>query len=400
MTSNVLVDNSIRSLYNWVKSEEYYGWDPYDALNSKLVSKLCFNSPLLEILITQLNKYSILNIRPILSIEKGLDVKGISLFAQSFSKMYSLTKDQQYKDDLYKCIHFLKNKSLKQKYDFDCWAGHYFNYRGFDKSILAPDIPDVITTSNVIKAIADSYSIFEDEELKYIGKSAYDFLIKYLLGKTDDGLYYLKYDPLSENKIVINASAEGLSAICRLMSLFDDIEMKRIACKLSEFLISTQDSDGCWIYSRYSSGKVRRQTDFHQGFIIDSLVEYLSFAELKQKDILIESIKKGADFYRKRQFLDDGRCYYRYPKLYPIDIHNQAQGIITFSKLSMFDTEFLEFAKKIVKWTTFNMQDNSGYFFYQKNNIITNKIPYMRWGAAWMMLALATYLEKAEVEKW
>jgi hypothetical protein len=400
MTCNILADNSIRSLYNWVKSEEYYGWDPYDALNSKVVSKLCSNSTLLQILITQLNKYSIFNIRPILSIDKGLDVKGMSLFAQSFSKIYYLTNNHRYKDDLSKCVQFLKSKSLKQKYDFDCWAGHYFYYRGVDKSILSPDIPDVITTSNVIKAITDSYSVFKDEELKYIGKSAYNFLIKYLLRKTDDNLSYLKYDPLSENKIVINASAEGLSAICRLIPLFDDIEMKKIAYKLSEFLIYSQDSDGCWIYSRYNNGKVRHQTDFHQGFILDSLIEYLPFAELQHRNSLIGSIKRGADFYRKKQFLDDGRCYYRYPKQYPVDIHNQAQGIITFSKLSTFDKESLEFAKKIVEWTISNMQDDSGYFFYQKNRIITNKIPYMRWGAAWMMLALATYLEKAEVEKW
>jgi uncharacterized protein YyaL (SSP411 family) len=397
---DVLVDSSIKSLYNWVKTKDYCGWDPYDALNSELVSKLCSNSQLLEILITQLNKYSILNIRPILCIEKGMDIKGISLFAQSFSKIYVLTNDQQYKADLLECINFLKNKSLKQKYGFDCWAGHYFKYRGFDGSILTPDIPDVITTSNVIKAMVDSYSIFKDDELKDIGKSAYDFLIKYLLGKTDGGGYYLKYDTVSENKIVINASAEALSAICRLMPLFGDNEMRRIASKLSEFLISTQDSDGCWIYSKYKSGKVRRQTDFHQGFIIDSLVEYLPFAESNKQDLLMGAVKRGVNFYRKKQFLNNGRCYYRYPKLYPTDIHNQAQGVITFSKLSTFDKESLEFAKKILEWTIFNMQDNSGYFFYQKNRILTNKIPYMRWGAAWMMLSMATYLEKAGVEKW
>ena len=138
-----------------------------------------------------MNKYSTLNIRPILGIEKGLDIKGISLFAQSYSKIYSLTNDQQYKDDLVECINFLKNKSLKQKYGFDCWAGHYFNYRGFDGSTLTPDIPDVITTSNVIKAIVDSYLIFKDDELKNIAKSAYDFLIKHLLGKTDEWAFII-----------------------------------------------------------------------------------------------------------------------------------------------------------------------------------------------------------------
>src|SRR5690606_140930 len=113
MTFDVIVDNSMKSLYGWVKSEEYYGWDPYDALNSKIVNKFCSNSQLLEILVTQLNKYSILNIRPIIGVEKGLDVKGMSLFAQSFSKIYSLTNDQRYKEDLFECSNFLKNKSLK-----------------------------------------------------------------------------------------------------------------------------------------------------------------------------------------------------------------------------------------------------------------------------------------------
>ncbi|WP_243685501.1 hypothetical protein [Methanosarcina barkeri] len=275
---------------------------PYDALNSKIVNKFCSSSQLLEILVTQLNKYSILNIRPIIGVEKGLDVKGMSLFAQSFSKIYSLTNDQRYKEDLFECSNFLKNKSLKQKYGFDCWAGHYFYHRGFDGDILTPEIPDIITTSNVIKAMVDSYLIFKDEALKDIGKSACDFLIKDLLRKTDDGLYYLQYDTLSEDKIVTDASAKGLTAICKLMPLFDDAEMRTVACKLSEFLIRTQDSDGCWIYTKYKSGKIRRQTDFHQGFIIDSLVEYLSFAEPKEQDRLIDSIKRGVNFYRKNSF--------------------------------------------------------------------------------------------------
>jgi hypothetical protein len=39
VTSNVLLDNSISTLYKWVRSEKYYGWVPYDALNSKLVPR-------------------------------------------------------------------------------------------------------------------------------------------------------------------------------------------------------------------------------------------------------------------------------------------------------------------------------------------------------------------------
>jgi hypothetical protein len=36
------------------------------------------------------------------------------------------------------------------------------------------------------------------------------------------------------------------------------------------------------------------------------------------------------------------------------------------------------------------MQDKEGYFYYQIYPLIINKIPYMRWGQAWMLLALST----------
>ena len=52
------------------------------------------------------------------------------------------------------------------------------------------------------------------------------------------------------------------------------------------------------------------------------------------------------------------------------------------------------FAEKIAKWTIENMQDEKGYFYYQKWPFLTNKIAYMRWGQAWMMLALSTLFEK------
>ena len=32
MNAKAILWESIDSLYNWVKKEKYYGWDPYDAL--------------------------------------------------------------------------------------------------------------------------------------------------------------------------------------------------------------------------------------------------------------------------------------------------------------------------------------------------------------------------------
>lgn len=51
---------------------------------------------------------------------------------------------------------------------------------------------------------------------------------------------------------------------------------------------------------------------------------------------------------------------------------------------------------KIAKWAINNMQDNKGYFYYQKTRWYTNKIPYMRWSQAWMFYALAQFLSFPE----
>jgi hypothetical protein len=106
------------------------------------------------------------------------------------------------------------------------------------------------------------------------------------------------------------------------------------------------------------------------------------------------SITKGINYYRKEQFFDNGMSKWRLPKIYPVDIHNQSQGIITFSKLRSYHPSYFNFAKTIKEWTIENMQDKTGYFYYRKFRYYYNKIPYMRWSQSWMLLALITLIEK------
>ncbi len=47
-------------------------------------------------------------------------------------------------------------------------------------------------------------------------------------------------------------------------------------------------------------------------------------------------------------------------------------------------------ARTIAEWTIKNMQDEKGFFYYQKWPMVTNKIPFIRWSQAWMLLALAS----------
>ena len=139
--------------------------------------------------------------------------------------------------------------------------------------------------------------------------------------------------------------------------------------------------------------KERYQIDFHQGFILDAIHDYLMYIN-PQDEKYRKTLLKGSIFYITMQFHESGYSYWRLPLRWPVDIHNQAQGIITGCKLHGFfnQKKYLDFSKKIFDWTVKNMQDTTGYFYYQKWPFFINRISYMRWGQAWMMLALSILL--------
>ena len=194
-----------------------------------------------------------------------------------------------------------------------------------------------------------------------------------------------------DKTVVLNASALGASLLARVSDYTKNRRFRDKAQAAFNFVLSRQLGDGRWEYSYdYVTDRPRSQTDWHQGFILDSLLSYIQ--KSKDKNIM-DQIKLGANFYKK-QFRHDGSSFWRYNQMdYPINIHNQAQGIITFSRLSHYFPEYLEVAERILEWTLDNLYSNNGTFYYQKGRLLKNKIIYIRWSQSWMLLAMTTYLE-------
>jgi uncharacterized protein YyaL (SSP411 family) len=388
VTSNP-ISKSIVKLFNWVVNNQYLGWDIYDGLNSPLLRDI--KSHYLRVFVLQANKYCPINMRPFLKIEKGLDLKGMTLFAQAYASLYTATDDKRYLTEMQNAVEFIKEKSLKKNCGYDCWASHYYPYTSINGSTLSLELPDIIGTSQAIIALIESYKITKNAVEKEIASSAIDYLVNELF--IDDAeIPFFKYTGSNEDPklITLNASAQALEAVSAFQKLEYRSNLKSICEKASQTLLHTQRDDGSWVYSIHRNGSTKRvQLDFHQGYIIDGLLAYLPYSN--DQDSIRNCIARASDYYQNILFRRDGRGYYRHPLPYPIDIHNQAQGIITFSKLSSLDRDYLDFANEIALWTVKNMQDRSGYFYYQKWPVMTNKIPHMRWGQAWMMLALATF---------
>jgi len=388
--------NSVLDLYAFVQKNGFEGYDPYDGLNSKFTSGISSNSKWLKIFIIQSIKSCPINLRTILGIKKGINLKGVGLFSSAFLKLYKLTNEKKFLKDAELCLELLKNSSLKEKYSNYCWAGSYFNIQ-FPDDLGTPDIPSIICTSTCASAFLEHYEASGSEESLKIANSSANFIIDNLYIRDKEKSFF-KYTPTyNKNIIVYNASTLGVKLLSHTYKYTKNKEILELSKRVMDYIISKQKPNGAWYFSE-TNGIERMQIDFHQGFILNALNDFIKHTN-SDNEKYTDALLKGAEFYKNEQFLPDGRCKWRYPRLWPIDIHNQAQGIITFSKLSDIRPEYLEFAKTITKWTIDNLQDESGYFYYQKWPIITNKISYMRWGQAWMLLALSTLLEISQHEK-
>ena len=391
VNSRFMVMDSLKSLFQWIIQEGPLGWDPYDAMNSPWDQRL--KNPYLRILLIQMNMYSPVNLRPLLKVKKGIDLKGTTLLTQAYAKMYRISRDRLYLERLVKGLEFISSMSLRDKFDYDCWASHYYPFMSIDKNQLEHDLPDIIGTSRAIIALVEGYKILQDPMFLNKAISASYFLSDILYEK-NDGFPYFNYTITeTTRRIVPDASAHALEALASVLQVHSDNSLRDICEETAQALIESQRDNGSWIHVIYpDEGTKREQLDFHQGYIIDGLLSFLPLSD--NRDDLVNCIERGSLFYKNYLFRYDGSSYYRYPIPCPVDIHNQAQGIITLTKLSAFDHNYLNYAELIAEWTIEQMQDKTGYFYYQKWLGIINKTPHMRWGQAWMMLALSTLLEK------
>jgi len=382
------LEKSLTKLHTYCNAQGYKGYDPYDTLNSFFpFSKLGSSIPVYAI---QVQKRNPVNIRPLLGIKKDYNPKGLGLFLKAYSILYQIYGDEKYLkqcNELYNTLIDLTSKG----YSGACW-GYNFDWAS-PGSYLPRYTPSVVVTSFVVDGLIEYYKIDPSTQIKETIISSGNYIINDLpITKLENGICFA-YTEKSKG-CCYNASLLGVETLAKIYSINKNSSLLDQARSAVNYVLTQQKPDGSWYYSiDFKTGKERRQIDFHQGFVLMSLENYMRYSGDYDSKI-ISALKKGLEFYRNEQFKENGVSKWRLPKEYPIDIHNQAQGIITFAELSKYSNEYLQFAETIAEWSIKNMQDAEGYFYYRNYRFYKNKIPFMRWGQDWMLLALATLLKK------
>ena len=88
MKDTEIIEESLQRLVNYIESQNYRGYDPYDALKSPLFRlPILKSNKLIRFGAQQLVKRSPLNLRPLLGIPKGYNPVTLGLCIQGYSNL-------------------------------------------------------------------------------------------------------------------------------------------------------------------------------------------------------------------------------------------------------------------------------------------------------------------------
>ena len=376
---NLDVKPHIEKLRKHIEANDFAGYDPYDALNSPALRLLSSRSKYLRIFFTQLLKKLPINLRPILGIKKGLNPKALGLFLWGYAKLYAVSKDPSYLQTIYQLLDLLEETKSKG-YSGNCWG---YNFDWQSRAFYVPKYtPTIVNSSFVGHALVDTYRLTGLERALNMALSIPSFILNDLNRTNDNGNHCFSYTPL-DSTAVHNANLLGASLLIRIYKYAIDEMLKQSALSALAYAMDHQREDGSWYYAETDFQKWI--DSFHTGFNLQSIYYFLQEGLATEHE---KQFNKGVSFYKENFFLNDGTPKYYHNRIYPIDIHSPSQAIAFFSSIG---DEFKDFTRIIFRWMINYMQDEKGFFYFQKTPFFTNKISYLRWSQAWAFHALTSF---------
>ena len=371
-------------LLDRLRAEDFAGFDPFDSLNSRLLSVTPFyRNSFIRLAWLQLGKRSPINLRPLLGVPKRRNPKGMGLVISGLVNDYHRTREGQLLVEASELAQWLlEERSNPDEWGHSCW-GYHFDWQA--RAFYVPaGKPNVITTCYVARALFELGKVTADESLIAASLDAARFISKHLYTEADGRRFYA-YIP-GESAFVHNASLWGAAWCGFAGKELGDAALVEQALEVARQSVQEQAEDGSWVYG------ARHHHQFKDGFHTGYNLEALSLL----RDALLTDefdgcIAKGYQHYVGTFFEPDGTAKYYDSSVYPLDMHSFAQAIFTLLKVGG-RAEDLALCDKVVQRAIELMyRPSTGLFIYQKTRHFTNRINYMRWTQAWAYCSFAFY---------
>ena len=380
------VSKTVSALLAYCRANDWAGYDPYDALNSKLFGALPFlDFKASRIALTQALKRSPVNLRSLLFVPKTKNPKALALFLSSLLKLHKLGLVRKGDLSLTIADELISLRSAGEKYS--CW-GYSFPWQ--TRTVKVPrGAPNLVCTTFVASSLLDAHDELDQARFLEIALSAGEYLVNELYYTESDRVASFHY-PLPTSKAKVhNANFLAAALLSRLFYLTGDARFLVPALAAARYSVSRQNHDGSWSYGESSSQQWI--DNFHTGYNLCALRAIAQYAKTSEFDA---NIRNGFQFYRNHFFREDGAPRYFHDRTYPIDVHCIAQSILTLLEFQDLDQTAVELAGTVYHWAMKNMWSEAGFFYYRKLRTLTIRTSYIRWSQAWMLLALTRLLEE------
>ena len=397
MSQNNEIQPALLKLEEWVVRAQWKAYDTFDGLSSPYARYFTLERPFLRRVWQQGIRRFPLNLRPLLGIQTAMSTKGMGFFAQGYLRLHQATGAETYREKMRFCLDWLIQHRCKEFQGY-CWGNHFdYESRG---GRIPPGTPTVVWTSLIGHAFLDSYEAFAEPKDLEVARGVAEFILNEL-GWTETGrdicINYIPENggrPVKGEHGIHNSNVLGAGLLARVHSFSPNSKYLERAEKAVAFTVRDQLPNGAWYYG--SHPRWHWVDSFHTGYNLEAIDHYTRGSGDPQ---FKSSLEKGYKFFVDTFFGPDGTPRYYDNKTSPLDIQCASQGIQTLVNLRKLDPRSVAMATRVAQWTIANMQDKTGYFYYRKYPLVTNRTPTLHWGQATMFAALATWLQQKNFRK-
>lgn len=391
---------SARRLDAWVCKNGWSGYDPYDiqgtkpymvllnvkrTLTGRMLRRLTLGPLLLGEAVFPTSFRSLFRVNPM------VNAKGMALFGRGYLQLFETTGERQYRDRAIECLEWLK-ENRNSAFLEPCW-GYPFNWHS---GVIVPaNTPASVVTAAACDAFWTAWRALGSRESLDICVGACEFFLNHLrIDEMADGTICFSYTPLDDFH-VHNTNLLVAELLVRIGKETGRDDWVATGVRAAKYALSEQNADGSLFYwgrvqNHYNPNRIDH---YHSGFEIRCLYKMWKLTGLEE---FYAAMERYYRFYLRELIgTDRGRVApMMYPRsLYPINIHSCAEALLMNATVAEEFSEARELLGPLFAWVVAKMQTPEGWFIYMRRRVLgielTARIPYMRWGQAWMLLALS-----------
>ena len=379
-------------LLNYVAPRRYEGHDVFDGLNSFLFKRSpLYKSSLLRLCVIQFCKQSPVDLRRLLWVPKGFNPKGGALFLLAYLNMLEANPQPGYLTE----ARALYRKLMETRIPREVGSGWGYNFDWQARAFYVPlGTPNLVTSVYVGRALLAYAERFDEPDARAAALEIADFLLHEMVKFETDTHLCFNYIP-GKDAEVHNANLLGASYLAEVLACLPAERQPKVReqiLKSVQFSLADLQENGAW---PYGTKPFHRWVDnFHTAYNIESLLNIRQHLGVKHFD---ENLEKITTYWLNHLFTEEGEPKYYDHQQLPLDVHVIAEAILLLNRLQAEDipleSERVDRISERLREGAMAFQDpKAGFFYYQKTSRGWNRIPYIRWGQAWMAYALSSCL--------